>query len=299
MSGYERDALVGAHASTIIAEADVAACERAIRDMLADDRPTPATVSVELLTADGTSRYCEVAIAPLFDEERVGGTVGVLRDRTDLKRREERLVVMDRVLRHNLRNKMNVVLGELDAIDDGDHVERIRTAAKELLAISDDARRFDDVIDPDGEETVRLDLVPAVERAVEDFRSGFPEATLRLGAPDSATVSASPAIDMAVTELVENALTHGGARPTVTVTVEEEGEWITVEVSDDGPGIDPEELAALETGAERPLSHASGLGLWLVSWTVESSGGDVSFDVEDGTTVRLRLPGNGTTPSPG
>jgi len=103
---------------------------------------------------------------------------------------------------------------------------------------------------------------------------------------------------MAVTELVENALTHGGARPTVTVTVEDEGEWVTVEVSDDGPGIDPEELAALETGAERPLSHASGLGLWLVSWTVESSGGDVSFDVEDGTTVRLRLPADGTTPSP-
>lgn len=296
MSGYERDALVEAHASTIIAEADVAACERAISDMLAGDRAVPVTVAVELQTADGTSRYCEVAIAPLFDDEGVEGTVGVIRDRTDLKRREERLVVMDRVLRHNLRNKMNVVLGELDAIDDGEPVERIRTAAKELLAISDDARRFDDVIDPDGQETARLDLVPAVERAVEDFRSGFPEATLRLVAPDSATVSASPAIDMAVTELVENALTYGGERPTVTVSVEDDDEWVTVEVSDDGPGIDPEELAALETGAERPLNHASGLGLWLVSWTVESSGGDVSFDVGDGTTVRLRLPGGETTP---
>jgi len=166
----------------------------------------------------------------------------------------------------------------------------IRTAATDLLSLSDDARRFADVIDPEGETRTTLDLTGIVERVVTDFQRGYPEATLRGETSPEVTVLANPAVEMAVTELVENALTHAGEAPTVTVTVRRDGEWVVLEVHDDGPGIDETELEALEIGTERPLTHASGLGLWLVSWTVESSGGTVDFDTSDGTCIRLRLP---------
>lgn len=290
LTGRDRETLVGAHASLVFAERDVATSAAHIRAMVRGDRSPPVTESVTAITADGTRRHCEVSIAPLFVDGELDGTVGVLRDRTDLKRREQRLVVMDRVLRHNLRNKMNLVLGELDELPDDEHTAVIRTAATDLLSLSDDARRFADVIDPEGETRTTLDLTGIVERVVTDFQRGYPEATLRGETSPEVTVLANPAVEMAVTELVENALTHAGEAPTVTVTVRRDGEWVVLEVHDDGPGIDETELEALEIGTERPLTHASGLGLWLVSWTVESSGGTVDFDTSDGTCIRLRLP---------
>jgi PAS domain S-box-containing protein len=290
LTGQDRETLVGAHASLVFPESDVATCEARIREVVRGERSPPVTESVTAVAADGTRRHCEVSIAPLFVEDDLDGTVGVLRDRTDLKRREQRLVVMDRVLRHNLRNKMNLVLGELDELSAGEHTAVIRSAATDLLSLSDDARRFGDVIDPEGETSVTLDLAEIVERVVGDFRRGHPEATLRRETVPDATVSANPAVEMAVAELVENALTHAGDAPTVAVSVRRDGEWVVLEVVDDGPGIDQTELEALETGTERPLTHASGLGLWLVSWTVESSGGTVAFDTNGGTCIRLRLP---------
>lgn len=37
------------------------------------------------------------------------------------------------------------------------------------------------------------------------------------------------------------------------------------------------------------LDHASGLGLWLVRRVVTQSGGELSFEVEDGTHVEIAL----------
>jgi signal transduction histidine kinase len=45
-------------------------------------------------------------------------------------------------------------------------------------------------------------------------------------------------------------------------------------------------------GEETPLQHSDGLGLWLVTWVVRSSGGDLTLDDADprGSRVTLRLP---------
>jgi signal transduction histidine kinase len=65
---------------------------------------------------------------------------------------------------------------------------------------------------------------------------------------------------------------------------------VRLTVADDGPGIPKAEIEVIEEGQETPLEHASGLGLWLVQHVVEQSGGDVEFEVEDGTRVHLTLP---------
>jgi len=59
-------------------------------------------------------------------------------------------------------------------------------------------------------------------------------------------------------------------------------------VSDDGDGVSALEREVLERESETDLEHASGLGLWFVHWTVQASGGDLSF--EGGSTVSVTLP---------
>ena len=65
-----------------------------------------------------------------------------------------------------------------------------------------------------------------------------------------------------------------------------------IAISDDGPGIPAEELNALDRGTEDPLKHTTGLGLWQLKWAVMTLGGDVSFEVDNGTTVRIDIPDN-------
>jgi signal transduction histidine kinase len=104
-------------------------------------------------------------------------------------------------------------------------------------------------------------------------------------------------IESAITNLVANALrmtdTGGGAR----VTVEDHGAEVWISVSDDGPGIAPENhKKVFERFAQgdhnRRMVGGTGLGLVLVREAARLHGGDVTLtsDLGKGATFTLRLP---------
>jgi len=301
-TGYDRADLVGAHASTVIDEQDVEVCRRRIADLLRSPDSARATAEIVVETADGDRRLCEVSLGLLpFEEGRFSGTVGVVRDVTEPKGREQRLAVLDRVLRHNLRNKMNVILGRSEALRESTdlddeaaaHVDAVMDAATELLDTSQEARRFRDVLALKEQEPSTLDLAAVAADVVTDKREVFPAAAISLETPDEVPVRARGRVRVAVDELVENALEHSDRdRPTVDVTVSIDGDDVVLEVADDGPGIPGFERRVVQHGGENPTEHGSGLGLWLVTWTVEQSGGRVEITDNEprGTIVRLRLP---------
>jgi signal transduction histidine kinase len=61
-------------------------------------------------------------------------------------------------------------------------------------------------------------------------------------------------------------------------------------ISDDGPGIPDHEISVLQNAEETELEHGSGLGLWLIKWGTDTFGGSITFDMEDGTEVRIQFP---------
>lgn len=63
-------------------------------------------------------------------------------------------------------------------------------------------------------------------------------------------------------------------------------------IADNGPGIPDLEQKTIETGEETPLQHGTGLGLWIVYWTVSLYGGEVTLEenAPRGTRVVLNLP---------
>jgi PAS domain S-box-containing protein len=97
---------------------------------------SPFEIEARRRTADGYERWVRMA-GERVEEEGTKIVRGVLRDITVDKEREQRLSVMNRVLRHNIRNRANVILGHADLVKDEleklDVPEEIKTEGQELL----------------------------------------------------------------------------------------------------------------------------------------------------------------------
>jgi signal transduction histidine kinase len=247
------------------------------------------------------------------DAGTAGGVVGLVLGVYDLHQRlsreealarerqtqllNERLTVLNRVLRHDVRNDVNAILGyaELVREDDGDvdtALEIIEQRAREIQKLSRRGRDIEELLRRDGEQRHPLDLAGIVRSELADLESDTVGVETQLDLPDSAMVRANPMIDVAVENLVENAVEHT-VEPTVDLVVELEpvGEEWELTIADNGPGIPETEIRILERGEESQLRHSSGLGLWLVHWIVRESGGSIAFEENDptGSVVTIRL----------
>ncbi|QSG02093.1 Signal transduction histidine kinase, contains PAS domain [Natranaeroarchaeum sulfidigenes] len=218
-------------------------------------------------------------------------------DVTNKRCREQQVKVLNRVLRHNLRNDMNIILGNverlLSEVDDqraAEVGEEIRRAAESLVGLGDTAstlRETWDNVDP-----TAIDLVQVAERVRRDVRRETPSTEIRVTTPERCWVNGDSRLVAAVSELVENAIDHTPPGTDIELEVESEGDWARISVLDDGPGLPESERAVLNGNAETPLDHGSGLGLWIVNWIVSVSGGQLAVDVDEGasTAVTISLP---------
>ncbi|MFW5978254.1 MAG: PAS domain-containing sensor histidine kinase [Halohasta sp.] len=241
-----------------------------------------------------TSRY------PYYDEEgELAGTLAICRDVTDLDERTRQLEVLDNILRHNIRNSLNVIYGrgeQLRAAVDGEletAADAVVETADDLLTTSEKSHKITQIL---GDETAirRIDLSRRLDRIAATVASEWPAVALSVSAPDDVVVTAIPAIESALEELVRNAAAHNDHEtPGVEVTVTVDGEMAAVRIADNGPGISEFDREVLESGtATEALTHGSGLGLWLVYWVVKRSSGDISVTDREprGTEITVSLP---------
>ncbi|WP_144799182.1 ATP-binding protein [Halorubrum depositum] len=228
------------------------------------------------------------------------------RKRTEetLTLRANSISVLSRVLRHNLRNNMSVVRGRVRMLLDSipDHArpgfdETILENIDQIIALGDKARKLEHVV------STQFNREPvALESLLDNLTStvGVDDGGARLtveGATDI-TLEVMPSLELALRELVENALTHADD-PAVVVRVEATSETVTLSVIDNGPGLPEQERKVLDQGVETPLVHGSGLGLWMVHWIVTTHDGGIDTTVTDeGTTVTVTLPRVRADPSP-
>jgi PAS domain S-box-containing protein len=223
------------------------------------------------------------------DEQRF---VGIVDDITERKHREQRLEVFNRILRHNLRNQLDVIRSHAETLADrtdngDDHAARIIAAVDELAAMGARARRTDRIMSVDTEVT-EISLSETLRETVETVTPGD-GVEVATDLPGSARLSTNgEALRAGVRSALENAVTYADSE--VTVAVEEETGGYAIVIDDDGPGIPKEELVPIETGTETNLRHGRGLGLWQLRWGVDTLNGELSFDTEGGTTIRIRVP---------
>ncbi|MFB6184763.1 MAG: histidine kinase N-terminal 7TM domain-containing protein [Haloarculaceae archaeon] len=299
----ERDRVVDVNpAAASLFERDV---EAVVGDPLGDALPELAATlrdgsgdraDVEL-QLNGSVRHYSVRVSELYrGYGTLTGRIVSLRDVTERRQREQRLDVMYRLLRHNLRNEMNVIRGNTELLErelDDAHrqrLERIESTVDALVARSDKIGRLSRALDEHDEPT-RLNLSVHLRDVAETVRLRFPGATVELDLPDALPVVAEPSVTLAFEELLTNGVQHDESDdPTVRVTAAETDDRVRVCVADDGPGIDDHERLAIVEERETPLQHSSGVGLWLVNWIVGNLGGTIDFEVDGGTTAVVELP---------
>jgi signal transduction histidine kinase len=241
-------------------------------------------------------RTYQVKTSPVSDWHGVEiGRSLVVQDVTELVRRQERLEVLNRILRHNLRNDLNVILGAANQIENrsGSEIvalgETVERKARELSGLSEKALEVERMFEQQS-KAVPVDVDTLVCDVVGSLATDHQAADIEKSM-DAGEIETEPRIvRVVVREMVENALVHGGTKPAVTVSTARQGDTVEVVVADDGPGIPDSEIGPVKSGTETPLNHASSLGVWLISWGARALGGEVSFTTEDGSTVRLSIP---------
>lgn len=261
-----------------------------------DELWTTDTVTLE--TADGARRYDPQVSAVTDQHDRELGAVCSLRDVTERELREQRLAVLNRVLRHNLRNEVEVVKSHAEVLEEdagrppaSRHTEKIITAADSIADLGRSARTIDQFVSESADDRV-VDLAPAVRNAIEAVDVSGTDVSLTVDVPDSATLVTNPqALSGALESALDNALSY--ADSSVRIVVEQSCDECVIRITDDGPGIPENELESLDTGSESPLQHGTGLGLWQLKWAVTMLNGDLSFETASGTTVELTVPDRG------
>jgi PAS domain S-box-containing protein len=278
---------------------------RPVADLYEGDEPDPERAEQDLkVRTGGRRRQFKVATTPLSDaaDTHVGYTL-VFQDVTAERQRKQRLDVLNRVLRHNLRNDMSVVAGHADALGSelsspaADRATAIHEVATELVELGEKARQAAETVDAD-RPVEELQLGPLLADAAADIRRDHPDAVVEVSVPEDLRLASDPTLlEMSFANLIENGVVHADdPAPRVEVTAtgrHREDRSVELVVRDDGPGIPDHEVETVAAGEETALEHGSGLGLWLVTWSVTSLGGDLSFETpaDGGTTVRVRLPG--------
>ena len=242
---------------------------------------------------------------------QVGLALGQARDRVvleDERRERERLEERDALRRallaslaHDFRTPLTVVIGRLELL------ARTQPEAQEALAA---ARRLDrrmtDLLGAARLEAGALaptleavDLVDAVAAACDGIDLPAGVALHRTIPADVPFVSADPVLlHHVLANLLDNALRH--ARAEVAIAAARTGDGVRLTVSDDGPGVPPDQRDAVferfARGASGPApadrSGGSGLGLAIVRGFAEAMGMTVTVETADsgGACFVLAMP---------
>jgi len=194
-----------------------------------------------------------------------------------LMRQTNLAVVLNRVLRHNLRNDLCVIRGYTQMMADESGLrygETVLEIIDKLIKLAEKARQLDRTVATDFEHK-HIEITGLVEDIVQTVSQEHPNASLSVEYGDHVTAAVLPNFEQALTELIDNAAKHSGKAPTVTISVEAVPNAVKIQVTDTGPGLADREVDVLQAGSETPLTHGSGLGLWLTHWIVTSHDGSI------------------------
>jgi PAS domain S-box-containing protein len=232
---------------------------------------------------------------------------GIARDITALKRYEDEvtqlageLAVVNRIVRHDIRNDMAVILAWVEQLkaelgeEHQETLDLLLRRTKAVVELTDTVKDYVEMLEGDTEIQLESVLLPEIiEQEATATRQAYDRANVEIGDIPNSPVLANRMVVSVFRNLFHNAVQHNDKDiPEIVVTGEETDETVTVHVADNGPGIPDTRKEDLFGKGDKGLeSSGTGIGLYLVNELLDRFGGDVTIrdNDPDGTIFTLEL----------
>lgn len=249
------------------------------------------------------------------DRGEIYRVAGITEDITERKRAAENRVRLVRGFTHDVKNPLGAADGFLALLDEGimgkvepkqhDALVRARQSIRRALELIRNvlelARAEAGMVDI---HNAPLNLATLARDIVDEFRSQAREKGLSLELSETGGVpsvnSDASRVHQIVANLVSNAVKYTPANGHVQTAVRTRsngeapgpGDWIAVEVSDDGPGIPKSKQPTLFTEFTRfdpNAAEGAGIGLAISQRLATALGGTITVQSDEGVGSRFTL----------
>ncbi|MEP8686037.1 sensor histidine kinase [Enterobacter hormaechei] len=226
-------------------------------------------------------------MVPVKSQNQVIGAISTFRDKTEISQLMQRIDGMVsyvdalRSHTHEFMNKLHVILGLL-------HMKRYDKLEEYIIQTAQNYQTDIGAIQRKVKSPVIAGfLLGKINRAKE---AGV---TLTLAEesqlPDTANEEQVAVLITVLGNLIENALDAMEGQPEgeIGLLLHYQNGWLSGEVSDDGPGIDPERLKAIFTKGYSTKGENRGVGLFLARQQIQNLGGDITVESEPGVFTQF------------
>lgn len=210
---------------------------------------------------------------------------------------------------HQMRNPLSAMLLRLEALrlvvpDDPESKE----LAEEIGSVHEEGKRLTRVLDELLElaragareaEPELVDLVPLTDARVAAWRPRAADKRIdldRTGTAEARAYTDPTALGSALDAIIDNAVKYSPRASTVRVRVDDGDGGLAISVTDQGPGLAPEEYERIGDRFWRSPRHqnveGSGLGLSVARTLIQAAGGDLALSPapERGLCATITLP---------
>jgi two-component system sensor histidine kinase ResE len=253
-----------------------------------------------------------ILMSPLYNQSYVRGAVAVLRDMTEERRLDKLRKDFIANVSHELRTPISMLQGYSEAIVDD--IASTDEEKKEIAQVIHDeslrmGRLVNDLLDlarmEAGHISLNLEeisLPQFIDKINRKFQGLAKEKMISLQAhldlDETLYVIDPDRIEQVLTNLIDNAIRHTSENGSVSITVTNKKNGITINVQDSGSGIPEEDLPFVferfyKADKARTRGRAgTGLGLAIAKNLVEAHQGKIQVHskIGEGTTFSIFLP---------
>ena len=266
-----------------------------LREAIEERRPT--TVELRNYRKDGEMFWNRVTVAPVRDNDgKLLNFVGFQEDVTKQKRRQkelktktEKLEILSRILRHDIKNDIQLIQGKGQGLlpklpeSERDDLRQILQTAGHINELTKSSKALIEAVTEAELDTELTRLDTVLQEEIDSAASRFPDADITVDGTLSPTaVMANETLSSVFRNLLNNAVQHNRGETAVKVAMEQYEDEVQVSVADNGSGVPDEQKREIFGKGEHGLdSEGTGIGLYLVNQLIESYGGDVWVEDND------------------
>lgn len=272
--------------------------------------PVPLPEDVFLQKPDGTKTYLAGVVVPIFDAgKRPDGAIVVLQDISYKREVDQMKTDFLSVAAHQLRTPLSTIRWYLELLNDpteGKLKKNQRMFAENAyLSLRKMVGLLNRLLAVTRLESGRVpikpeptDLKAMSHEILESLKSKLAERRLDIRAemPDLPSVQLDQTLAREVfTNLIENAIRYTPDGGRIAITARDQGDRLEWSVTDEGIGIPKAQQEKIfekfyrAANAVEHSSEGSGLGLYLAKFIVDTWGGEIDFESEEGKGAKFRV----------